>query len=359
MISFKPRLERRKYISSQRSGHTATPGLQSLMTRQSLRVLFKTLPQSTVILPRFLPIGVYAPLEESGKRIVYYDVPNDLRIDSDYIESLDLDPADTIFYYIHQFGMHIPENVRVAQKMRERGFFVVDDRSLTLPVSTYREFGDATAYSFYKLVGIPYGGEIRTEHSATTARQPSALRMDDSHKQLMQKMRNNFLFFATPFVDVLPAFPYRVYNRLFSRFICYSHLIEQTLTDILPQMPTHHTRKLSNINFDAVTQRRAEIAGMYFDELDPSFLLPVQREAVTTQSMMGFPILVADPMATLKILVRRGVTTFRFTKIWWWDKSREPCDLYNRNLLLPAHHHLSNKDVRKIIDVVNTACKQH
>lgn len=349
MLMYKPPIEARQNILPSSNGYETLQGYHSIMTRQSLRALYLSLPQKNVILPRFVPVGVFKPITDAGKVIHYYDVPNDLSVDQDAILKMNLDPHDTVFHYVHQFGLHIPANIEFLRVMQSRGHFIVDDRSLTLPVRDYEEFGDATAYSFYKLVGVPYGGQVRMKASAR-ARYAD---LDKPNRLLMNKMSQNFYFYSNAANKAIPSLMFRMYNRLFSRYVEYGHLVNQTLQDSLPAIPKSMLDKLHRVDFDKITKRRAEIAKQYYNGINPSLLLPLPLSSFQQQSLMGFPILVDDPVTVLKGLVRKGITTFRFTKIWWWDKTRTYCDLYNRNLLLPAHQGLTDANVRTIIARVN------
>lgn len=349
MLLYKPKIERSEYRLRSVPSRSVYKGYRSVMTRQSLRQLYHGLLQTDVILPRFVPIGVYKPIVDSGKTIHWYDVPNDLQIDQEHIRSMKLNPATTIFHYVHQFGIHVPDNVEFIRSLQREGYFIVDDRSLTLPVDKYEEFGDATAYSFYKLIGIPCGGEVRTKEVRT-----SVINLqDEANRRLIRKMKQNFIFYANPVNALVPSAVFRVFNRAFSRYVEYGHLVDKAFADSLPQLPEPLVQHIDNADFNAVSRRRAEIARMFYNGLSPALLLPLPLESFTRQSMMGFPILSEDPVALLKMLVRRGITTFRFTKIWWWDTSRPFCDLYVRNLLLPAHQGLSDANVRTIIRHVN------
>jgi dTDP-4-amino-4,6-dideoxygalactose transaminase len=349
MLSYRPPLESRKNFLA--SPGAQSFGFQSLMTRQSLYALLHALPQRNIILPRFVPGGVYRGVQESNKRIFYYDVPTSLHIDKNAIENFGLVPEETIFYYIHQFGLYVQESIDLMETMQGKGYFVVDDRSLSLPVSTYAEFADATAYSFYKLVGIPFGGQVRTKTDLSVMyKEP-----DDYHATLRKKMTANFRFYANPILSAVPAFPYRAYNKLFSKYVSYNCKLDSCLSESPTQLPSNIQRKLERVDFDRITDRRIEIASMLFSGLKPDVLLPLPFEAFTRQSMMGFPILVDDPVWLHKHLVRQGIFTTLFTKIWWWDPTRDYNDLYKRNIILPAHQRLSDRQVEYIIACVNKA----
>lgn len=346
---YKPPVEAQQYFLPDGAKHETHHGYYSIMTRQSLRALYCSLSQKHVILPRFVPVGVYKPVTDAGKVVHFYDVPNDLNIDQEAVMAMNLDPTDTVFHYVHQFGLLVPANIDFLRAMQQKGFYVVDDRSLTLPVDDYEEFGDATAYSFYKLVGVPYGGQVRTKCLSSA----QYADLDRSNRLLINKMSQSFYFYANAANTAIPALMFRVHNRIFSRYVEYGHLVGNTLQGPLPTMPVRMFDRLHRVDFNKVTKRRAEIAKQYTEGINPALQLPVPAASFERQSLMGFPILVDDPVTVLKALVRKGVTTFRFTKIWWWDKSRAYCDLYNRNLLLPAHHGLKNADVEKIIRSVN------
>src|SRR5687767_14899718 len=238
MLTYRPPIEPRKNLLKRSADVRAPYRYRSIMTRQAICALLRELPLKNVILPRFVPAGVYHPVLETKKRITYYDVPMDLTVDASFVTSLDLDPADTIFYYIHQFGLYIEQNIKLMHEMQSRGFFVIDDRSLSLPVSHYEEFGDATAYSFYKLVGLPFGGQVRTKTNMNvTYSEP-----DEYHSTLRKKMTANFRFYANPVLSTVPAFPYRAYNKLFSKYVSYNCILDSCLSERPTEIPSHIQR---------------------------------------------------------------------------------------------------------------------
>lgn len=358
MITYRPPIESRKNFLSTGNelpekesvrGEFSVQGYRSVMTRQSIHALLRNLPQKNAILPRFVPAGVYHPVIETKKRIFYYDVPTDLSIDEQFALSLGLDPSDTIFYYIHQFGLHLPRNIQFMRTMQHRGYYVIDDRSLSLPALLYEEFADATAYSFYKLVGLPYGGEVRTKVTPHVSYGASS----EHNLALMRKMKHNYLFYSNHVLPYIPAFPYRAFNHVFSKYVKFCSLSKAPWSDPLPLLPDALSQRLLTMDFEAVTKRRTEIAGRYYDTLDHRVLFPLPREAFIRQSAVGFPILVNDPLKLLKYLVRKGVVTTRFIDIWWWDRTQEENELYRRNILLPAHHGLSDTNVNYIVRTVN------
>jgi hypothetical protein len=350
MLTYRPPIEPAKNLLSDAAAVDGAFRYRSIMTRQALCALLRQLSQKNVILPRFVPAGVYHPVIETKKNIIYYDVPHHITVDRDQVLALDLDPADTIFYYIHQFGLFIEQNIELMKQMKTRGYYVIDDRSLSLPVSHYAEFANATAYSFYKLIGLPFGGEVRVKREMVIRDADSAYEHNDA---LMKRMRKNFLFYSNQALTFVPSFPYRAVNRLFSRRVKFCTLSKAPWSEPLPELPLAVTDKLDRVNFDAVTERRTEIAARYYDGLDPRVRLPLPRECFTSQSAVGFLILVSDTLRMLKYLVRRGIVTSRFVDIWWWDQNEQESDLYKRNLLLPAHQGLSDANVDYIIRTVN------
>ncbi len=349
MIHHKPQVEKWKYINT-RATSRRSEAFVSPMTRQALFRLLSGLKQKYVFAPRFIPAGAYHPIVLAGKEIVYYDVPSDLRIDWSSVRTTCPDPANTIVYYIHHFGLHIESNIVPLRQLQHEGYFVIDDRSLTLPTSHYSEFADATPYSFYKLVGTACGAEVRLKQRPEYDSAPEA----EVHDELLSLMARTLYFYGNPAVKLMPTLPFRVLNRLIARYVGFNHVIGDTKYYSAQGLPLKMQKRLSQVDYDLVTKRRIEVARRYLNRIESKFLLPLAPEAYSVQSCMGFPILVDNPGPLVKYLIRRGIYSFRFTDIWWWDKNNEPNELYNRNVLLPAHHHLRDKDVDYIIDCVNS-----
>lgn len=289
------------------------------------------------------------PLVAAGKEIHYYDVPCDLTVDQQRIEELALPPNDTAFLYIHYFGVYVQQNIDLMNALQAKGYYIIDDRSSTLPVSTYIERADATAYSFYKSVGVGCGGEMRTKTEVHADERD----MDAFNRELMRSMNRNFQFYANPLFVKLPAPCYRLANRLLSQFVEFDHLKPRALSEHLFRLPHALSEQLQRIDFDKVTKRRVEIARMYYQNIDPKLFLPISIESVSKQSLIGFPLLVDNPMKLIKQLLRKGIVAFHQAEKWWWDPAAEHSELYNRNVLLPMGHQMTDIDVRHIIQSVN------
>ena len=70
-------------------------------------------------------------------------------------------------------------------------------------------------------------------------------------------------------------------------------------------------------------------------------------------ALFGFPILVKDREAFHTHLARRGVRGLMCSDRWWFDTSRPPSELHRTHYLLPVNHHLSERDIRKVISAAN------
>lgn len=350
MILYRPRKEPESSFCEHSGPTKGGVAFQSVMTRHSLQALYQDLPQRHVIAPRFLPVGVYRPLVNAGKVVHFYDVPNDLEVPENDILNLGLDPSDTVIHYIHQFGLFVARNIDRMKQLQKLGYYILDDRSLSLPTSAYEHFGNATAYSYYKLVGIPYGGRVL----ANTAELHVPDQPTDQDEALIAGMTRQFNFYTNPAVARVPTNVFRGYNKVFSRFVEYGHLVAATMGTRRPHIHDRVTSMLDSIDFDAVSKRRAEIAARLYNEIHPRYMLPLSSACYTSQSFMAFPLLVNNAQGMLKHLVRKGITTTRFINIWWWDPTRPPNDLYNRNIVIPAHHGLSESNIDHIIAAVNS-----
>lgn len=118
--------------------------------------------RTTVLVPAFHCPTVVDPVIDAGYRVRFYGIDEHLDIDrEDFLRKLDRDVAAVVF--IRYFGVtQVSEELRRA--VRECGAWLVDDCShsflLANPVRLAQWQGDATTYSFWKLLPSMSGGGL-------------------------------------------------------------------------------------------------------------------------------------------------------------------------------------------------------
>lgn len=315
--------------------------ISTVLARQALFIYYNNIDVQNILVPRFLPEGVYAPLKQTNKTIHYYDYSQNFVINFDKV---DLKGNNFAIHYIHPFGLYIKKNIDLLRHLKNSGIIIIDDRALTLPTSAYNEFANATLYSLYKSVGIPYGGIIKTEKEIFNT--PTIENID-----LKNKMLQNLNFYGHPNIKNYSSLKFRILNKIYGNSFDYSGIVTDMDLNNCDKLDENYIKKISQIDFDEISKKRIDIAIQYYDSLPNNFLWTNELKAFNTQSLIGFPIICKNPYYLYKKLLKKNIHSFILNKGWWFDKS--PTNhLYNNHLLLPINYNFSMTDIKYIVNTL-------
>lgn len=342
MILNKPYKERYEYLVKESSNIKYA----FTLARQALYHYLLNCSEQHVLMSRFSPLGAFIPIIQANKKIIFYDVGEEFQILTDGIPIDSFDKNNTIFYYIHPFGMYISQDIHFIKDLKLNSFHVIDDRSLSLPISNYNEFADATLYSLYKSCGVPYGAYISTDKEFQVNRNCD----EPSMKLLHEIMNCNQAFFGSKLQKHTPLPLFLLLNKILHNKIDFNRQVEKSWnrTDcILEENIIHH------LNFEMISKRRIENASIYLENINSEYLFQLNNLSYINQSIIGFPIKTDEPERLYKYLKKHSIIPFSLRNGWWMDNNCMPTQYYYKHLLLPIHHYLSECDVIKVCKLLN------
>lgn len=321
------------------------------LARQSLYIYLINKPHSTILLPRYIPQGVYDPVIKSNKKIIYYDINEQMLID---FGNLEIDNKDTIIYYIHHFGLYIDQNIEFLNKLSKENYCIVDDRALTLPSYNYSEFADATLYSLYKLIGVSYGGVLNTKAKIDLNYNKN---FDTYSVSILEKkMNKHFNFYSSAIVNYISEIPFKILIKLFNKQLDYSPFVNQKWDKTIYQLPQD---LFSKIDFNTINQKRIELAKIYLKLLPEEYLFDIDQISYLQQSMIGFVIQLDNPHQLYNYLMKNKVHSFSLRNGWILENTQKDWNIYNKHLILPLHHGIDKKEILEICKLINTFYKKN
>ena len=326
---------------------SASENQMYIVAKQAIFNHFKDSKFSRVLLPSYLPDGVYSPFKELGFKRMYYPLSKNLSLPDDFPGSSSAD--DTVIYHIHHFGMYNKANIYKLKQLKSLGYYIVEDRALTLPASNADYFGNATVYSFNKMLGIPHGGMVISDNQ-TKNDTPRHNKESDIWKSYLSLRLKMFSHFG---IKLMPQLFFRLYNKIvwkminnkgsrLSHWLAASEFADKKVSDIIRQT-----------DFQTISDKITYNAGYLYDNIRQNLQLCSGRDNYTTQAITGFPIIIDNPKDFQKYLMKNGIHGFGLNDAWRPDKTAPEWEYTFKHFLLPVHNDLSMKDLKKIVRVVN------
>ncbi|MCK5741969.1 MAG: hypothetical protein KAH48_07120 [Chlorobi bacterium] len=318
-----------------------------LFARQAIYNHFSDLMSYKVLLPGYLPIGVHSPFNELGSKKLYYKVGDDLSLPIDFPGSHS--PDNTIIYYIHHFGMYNHANIKRLKQLKLQGYYIVEDRALTLPTAKADYFGDATVYSFNKMLGIPHGGMV-IDNKQTQQHSPINIKESDLWRSYLSIRMKLFSHFG---ISLMPQAFFRIYNKISWNIINKKGDNLPHWLDANAPADSKISDILHNADYQAISDKITFNAGYLYDNIRQNLQLLSGREDYTTQAVTGFPIIIDNPKDFQKYLIKNGIHGFSLSDAWRPDNAAPIWEYTFKHFLLPTHNDLRKKDLEKIVRVVN------
>ena len=315
--------------------------------------------KEVVLLPAYVPQGLYAPFEKKKWKIVLYPIDEELNPIWSEVESLIKKHTPSLAVLIHYFGTIQPIE-KFVQLCDYQGVKVIEDYThlfFKQEKITYK--GDYILYSLPKMVGVPDGAVLVVRDSTI-----------DVNRLKYYKRRTNCLY-LTKQVLLLSI------NSILSKIACaklvniFSALFNKLFNSYNTLMRVYHRpNKMSvlsqiivnRINFDEVIKTRSRYARMYDEKLTDRHLRKILRMGSEDCAIFSYPILVEDRDSLYWFLAKKGIYGTYLTSNWNYipEEQDKKSQLFknteymiNHHFLLPTALHLKEKDIEKIIDCVN------
>jgi hypothetical protein len=324
--------------------------------RQALWRYLAHVPPGCVAMPDYVPEGIYAPFHHAGWRIVHYHVPVHLELDPAELVRLRDSCHPSIVVLIHTFGVYLSSNVHAIRTVFGNDALLLEDFAHSVWSTSTVLSGDLCAFSFLKTLGVSAGALLWVRDRASLyPDRPSPAGPSD--RRLAQLLRRSLA------VESLVAGPLAVRaaqtvllgaSRAWRDY--YSYLCAAFPAQLGASLDPRERSLLERVDSSLVSRRRIENARVLAELIHPSLQLPVPAGCLTAQSLIGFPVRVADPAIFRRRLVAHGVRGYALTSRWWFDTAHMPGELFATHYLLPVSHYLSRTAMEHVAAAAN-ACR--
>lgn len=339
--------------------YNESPVLLVPSSRDAIYELLIRLPQKKVIIPSYTCMVVNEAVKLSGKEVVYAR-SNLNTFNSTYLDCIE---SDSIVLATHQYGL--PCNIKeVAFKCKEVGAVLIEDCATSLGTMVDGQmtgtFGDYAVISLNqsKTLSVPpFGGVLIGKNADMLKDIEQTAEWHDGG--LSFKIKG--LIKGLAFVVSKNAFAYKLIHWL---TIDRKGKLQRTEHEKPSEVKTdfykvRFTEWQASIllgqlkKLDAILQKRKEIYA-YYDEFinNPLLTKPIyDKNAVCTR----YAVLADDRKAFYKKCVEQGVDMdFSHCSLGCPIDFAEEHAIADRILNLPFYYDLSIKEMRKVVNVVNS-----
>ena len=320
--------------------------------RQGLFAYFSGKGYKRILMPDFVPEGIYDPFLRLGYEIRFYHVSMDLGIDKNELFSIGEAFSPDIFVSIHYFGVYRPGILAAAREAMPRQVIFIEDFGHTLPTASVPLTGDICCYSFTKTLGVAEGSCVW--FNARNYLEECRYEPDNGKSRELKKRMAAKLTAET----ICGRFCCNRYaasaiRMLFGNRAAYYPYLMSHYTSSLARVSPRWRSILDRVDFEAVTRRRRDIARLYCEKIDPDLLLHIPKEDMTRQALFGFPLRVKERNAFDEYLASHDIQGLILNDRWWFWRDTEPSELFYHHYLLPMNHYFSDKKIERVIRIVN------
>lgn len=314
-------------------------------------------PCHCVLLPAYMPEGIFRPFDACHCRIIRYQLNENLDPIWDVLEKLLAQESPVVAVLIHYFGLE-KDAARFAYLCRQRGALMVEDMAHILPgpSCTLGRDGDYVLYSPTKVVGVPDGGIM-------VCRSPAAVLQ--SVRSVFNVRRVAYLYQQVGLLSIATLarnFPagrwLALVRRLTARLLdSYSSLMSYYQT---PHRASWLSRwLLRRCEWgDWAAQRQAH-SDSYAAGLDPRVFRQFQGKCPVGGGPFAFPVLVSDREELQRFLGEFGISGLTLTSRWDFipdeERSQHPATVHvlREHFLFPTSQTLSRTEVARVIALAN------
>lgn len=313
---------------------------------------FAHLTQPVILLPAFVPQGLYFPFKYSNWEIILYKLDQTGNPDLEDLAAKIEDKKPTIAVLNHLFG--ITRSIDDFKAAIGPQTLLIEDYAHAYFSTEVSQKGDYILYSPPKLVG--------TTDGCVFIQNTSTIQLNTDFKRSWRFPAYLFLRIARISSNSLIR-----YLALFEKpLLLLSAILHRLSYRILMQYCTSpHPMSLlghfffNHTNHQNVYEKRIEIVALYRQLLQNEHI----RSLIPTESpnfpMIGFPIWVTDRPHFIQYLRRHRISGTYFFESWNYisqseeSSFMETIELMNHHYLLPTHHKLNLKSISKICTIVN------
>ena len=327
--------------------------------RDAIYELIIRLPQKKVVIPAYTCIAVNEAVLLAGKEIVYSRTDRET-FNSDYLECIE---SDTIVLATHQYG--IPCKIEdIALKCKEKGAILIEDCATSMGTIVNGKktgtFGDYAVVSFNasKLLNVPpFGGVLIGKNAEMLDRIDKEA--DWKKPSIGFKVRG--LIRGAAFAFTKNTVFYRAFHYL---TIQSKGKIQKTEHE----KPSEHKTALYSYRFsewqayillkqlkrlNRLFEKRKELYRIYNEQI----INPLVKKPICNEDAVccRYAILVEDRNKFYRQCVKQGVDMdFSHCSLGCSKNYEEEHMMASHILNIPFNTNLTKKEVRKVIEVVNS-----
>lgn len=303
-----------------------------------------------VLLPVWVPEGVWQPFHLAGWDIVFYNVNQEGSPDCADVRSLLARQDFQLAVLIHYFGL--PQNTLSFLDLLPENTRLLEDWSHALPHPGWPQpkTGHWALFSPNKLIGTTDGAWlIGPEQLAVPA--PHALeRSRYLCWRLLHLLASRFLQNGVPGSSIWRRLQGGAYAR------SYRLLQQQTASpramSRLGRFLIRHSRPRQDVRM------RIQQAEYYRQNLSNAHLKSIPADAAICHPMIGYPVWVEDRPAFSQYLASKGIFGWAFSDAWWFAPPDDPRfasarGLFEHHYLLPLQPAISPRGLSCVVAAVN------
>jgi len=338
------------------SGREAIISLIDLLAKKSIN--------QVVLLPAYVPQGLYAPFEKRDWQIILYPIDINLSPIWNEIELLIERHSPSIAILIHYFGklQPIEKFIEICHKNRIK---VIEDHAHTLPNKEIFNYqGDYILYSLPKMVGVADGAVLVVRDFSIDIEELQYHSKKTNHIYIIKQ---TLLLFLNSFITKIPnAKLVNIISAVFGKlFNSYANLMRVYHN---PNSISKLSSKIvKRIDFDEVVKGRSRYAKIYEERLDDTHFTKLLTIDNQERATFGYPVLVEDRDNLYRFLAKRGIYGSYLISNWnYIPKEYESSQLFenteyiiNHHFIFPTALHLKERDINKIVDCANEWIKKH
>ena len=314
----------------------------------------------TVLLPAYLPEGIYVPFKKLNWTIHFYDLNKDGTCDPDsVINILDKTSID-IFMLIHLFG--IPNiNLSLIARLKSKKVLIIEDLAHALGSelinSSFGKTGELILYSPGKMIGVPSAGILKHKKDKN-------IHLPKGRKNVLWFIFNGFSILFLVFSTWLQKSPlwlcklitpfYKVSGAVSYKILMGNFTNQTTLADF-------SKRLLRKTDYMWQVNKRLEMISYYLKHLRQDLFEFFITDFQSNYVMMGFPVYIkGDRQAFINHLKKFNVYGLVLTGGWLFlseeEKKKFPVtmNIYKTHFLFPLNPFHTKEDLEKIVQIANS-----
>lgn len=315
--------------------------------------------KGTVMLPAYVPEGVYAPFYDSDWDIQYYDLNADLSPDAKSIQAaLELSCNVNFVVCIHYFGI-ISDLSEVSQLVKSHGAVMVEDMSHVLPNETlsYGDYGEIILYSLPKVIGVPDGAlcQFKTEELL------AAISKFETSSPKSWYLLQRIVILATANLTATswctPTVADKIGYVVGGVFNSYKSLMRNY------RQPSRASAVAQYIYFRTdilkAGTRKQEAFLEYQKSICNENVGKPELENKTLLGGFGYPLVVRDVTKVIEKFKERNIKVTTLKNRWCFlqedDYKYFPISIHflRHHVILPTSEHLKKEQIFEIADIVN------